>query len=340
MMAPEIETYVPRDEPHPVGALAAWVKDFEGVAAVAMTLAATSFIPDSIRVYRDPERREGYDAAATAAHVAAAILTGHELGLNPMASLRSIDVIKGTPALRAVALRGILQSAGHELWVEEASNNRATVCGRRNGSDHVARITWTIEDARTRGLANRPLWRAAARNMLIARATADVARLVAADALLGTPYTVEEIQDGDAEPAADTPTPSPRKARRQPLVLDRAPRDVPEPPADTPPPARRRPPADDTPPTDDEPRAGMATAEQVTAVRRALVAAGLGTTRKQLDAVAQIVGRQVERHADMTADEAVAVLDAAAERAMDPDADAADEWERMGGNTDDLDGAP
>lgn len=334
MPSTDVASYVPTDPPtpNPSGALAAWVRDFEGVANAAVTLAATSFIPDSIRVYRDPERRTGYDGGATAAHVTAAILTGHELGLDPMASLRSIDIIKGTPALRAVALRAILQSAGHEIWVEEGTNNRATVCGRRRGTDHVQRITWTIEDARSRGLAGRPVWRAAPRNMLIARATADIARLVAADALLGIPYTVEELEDGDiSTDDQDSAPPAPRRARRAPIQAPTITRDDPRPVTDEPdpePPPRppERPPADDDPDTDDGPNA-RATTQQVSAVRRALVAAGHGTSRKQLDAVAAITGRPIERLGDLWQAEAVAILAVAAEQDRDPDQDEPSGWD-------------
>ena len=56
--------------------------------------------------------------------------------------------------------------------------------------------------------------------MLIARATAEVARLIAADAILGIPYVTEELDDGDqdgAPPPAeeDTKASPPRKTARR-----------------------------------------------------------------------------------------------------------------------------
>jgi hypothetical protein len=202
-------------------AIEAWVDDFTRLAEVSGALSRTAFIPVSLRVFRDEARRSAnyrphdYDAEATAAQVTAAILTGQELGLDRIASLRSIDIVQGTPALRAIALRAILQAHGHEIWVEEATNNRATVAGQRKGSEHVQRVTWTLDDARARGLAGKSNWRSQPRNMLIARATSEVARLVAADALLGVPYTAEELEDADGVEVLDAPPAAgPRRARR------------------------------------------------------------------------------------------------------------------------------
>lgn len=232
MTGAEVELAVEQRSP-----LAAWVDDFGRLAQVAGQLAQTAFIPASLRVFRDNGRT--FDAEATASQVTAAILTGQELGLDRIASLSSIDVVQGRPALRAIALRGILQAHGHEIWVEDATNSRATVAGHRRGSSHVQRITWTMDDARARGLAGKSNWRSQPRNMLIARATSEVARLVAADALLGVPYTAEELEDQGDEIAVQAPAAGPRRARRttpplraivnRPPVAEqpRAPEDVP-----------------------------------------------------------------------------------------------------------------
>jgi hypothetical protein len=213
----DVERYEPPDQ-LPAYRLGAWADDFLDTARVSSELARTRFVPKSLWVIRHRDGQEYFDAQATTAQVTAAIVTGRELGLEPMAALRSIDVIEGTPALRAVALRGVLLAHGHDIWVEEATNHRATVAGRRANSDHEQRITWTMDDAKSRGLAGKKNWRTQPRNMLIARATADVARLIAADALLGVPYIVEELED-QADgltvdgTAVDAPAPT-RRARR------------------------------------------------------------------------------------------------------------------------------
>jgi len=200
-------------DPGPAG-LEQWAQSFLTLAQVSGEMARTAFVPASLRVFRD-KNGGGYDSEATAAKVTAAILTGRELGLEPMAALRSIHVINSTPALSALALRAIVLAAGHRIWVEEANNTRAAVAGVRAGDSHEQRVTWTLDDAKARGLAGRPNWRAQPRNMLIARATAEVARLVAADAILGVPYVIEELEDGDVEP--DTPPAPPPASKAKPL---------------------------------------------------------------------------------------------------------------------------
>lgn len=207
----EVEIYQQQSAAAVPGAsfdLQQWGRDAELVASVAANLVKTSFVPQSY--------------AGRALEATAAILTGQEIGLKPMASLRSIDVIQGTPAMRAVALRALVQAAGHEIWTEESTATRAVVAGRRRGSENVERSTWDVERARGLNLLSKDNWKKQPIAMLLARATSECVRLVAADVLLGIPYSVEEIQDlGVAEgtDGADAPRKAPAKttARRKPL---------------------------------------------------------------------------------------------------------------------------
>jgi hypothetical protein len=199
--------------------LTAWVDDFTATATIANGLARTAFIPDSLIVKVNGVA----DLERTAAQITAAIMTGRELGLEPMAALRSIDVIKGTPALRAIALRALVLRAGHDIWVEESNETRAIVAGKRAGSEHTQSSTWTMDRARKLRLAGRDQWRDQPQAMLIARATAECARLIAADVLLGLPYTAEELADGyDAAPPLETPvaatTAQPKRRARRAVI--------------------------------------------------------------------------------------------------------------------------
>ncbi|MBK0296689.1 hypothetical protein IAE22_32635, partial [Bacillus sp. S34] len=114
---------------------------------------------------------------------------------SPLAALRAIDIIQGTPAMRAITLRALVQNAGHEIWVEESTATRAVVRGRRRGSDKVETSEWSIDRARTMQLLSKDNWKKQPTAMLLARATSEIARLIAADVLLGLPYSVEELDD-------------------------------------------------------------------------------------------------------------------------------------------------
>ena len=129
-------------------------------------------------------------------NAAAAVMTARGVGItDPLAALRSIDIIQGTPAFRANTLRALVQREGHEIWVEEASSQRAVVKGKRRGSDRVEVSMWDMDRARQMKLAGKDNWQKQPQAMLVARATSEVARLIAADVILGL-YAVEELADG------------------------------------------------------------------------------------------------------------------------------------------------
>ena len=172
--------------------LESWANWAKAAAYIARTLAPTPWAPQSLKVAGDVEK--------TTANMAAAILTGFELGMKPMSSLRSIDVIGGTPALRAFALRGLVQQAGHEIWLAESTKTQAIVRGKRRGDTNPQESKWTIERARDLGLVGKDNWKKQPTAMLVARATAECARLIAADVLLALPYIAEELDDPEGEP--------------------------------------------------------------------------------------------------------------------------------------------
>lgn len=170
-------------EPVLDGPLAVWASEARQAYSIAVSIAKTSFVPSH---FQDKPHE-----------VTAAILAGKELGLEPMSALRSITVIKGTPALTANAMRGLVQSHGHEVWVESESPTRAVVKARREGEDRVHTSEWTLDRAKGMGLTSRDNWQKQPQAMLVARATSEACRRVAADALIGMPYSAEELADVD-----------------------------------------------------------------------------------------------------------------------------------------------
>lgn len=161
-------------------ALMAWAQEADLAYQMAQKLAGTSFVPQSLR--------------GKPGDIAAAILAGAELGLKPMATLKSIDIIQGTPALRAHAMRAVLQGQGHEIELVESTDTLCRMRGRRAGSEAWQEVEWTIDRARMMGLLNKDQWKKNPKGMLVARATGDVSRLIASDALHGMPYVSEELE--------------------------------------------------------------------------------------------------------------------------------------------------
>jgi hypothetical protein len=171
-------------------ALVQWAQEANLAYDMAQKLAATSFVPQSLR--------------GKPGDIAAAILAGSELGLKPMATLKSIDIIQGTPALRAHAMRAVIQNQGHAIELVESRDDYCKMRGRRKDSEAWQEVEWDIPRARLLGLLNKDQWKKQPKAMLVARATGELCRLIASDALHGMAYVSEEIDGyvhGEVAPA-------------------------------------------------------------------------------------------------------------------------------------------
>jgi hypothetical protein len=162
--------------------LQTWAQQADVIYKMANTVVGTAMCPKAYRNKPD--------------EAAAAMLAGLEMGLGPMASLRAFDDISGTPAPKAITLRAVVQSRGHDLEIVESGPTKAVAEGRRKGSDRWQRVEWTIERATQAGyVAKNPRWKADPTAQLVARATAEMARWLDSAAIMGMPYSAEEISD-------------------------------------------------------------------------------------------------------------------------------------------------
>lgn len=174
----EIERPTAPIEPHP-SALVQWAMEAREAAQIAESLSKTSFVPSTLR--------------GKPADITAAILAGQELGLRPMATLRSLDVIQGTPALRAHAMRGLVQSHGHSIQLVESTPEKCVMRGRRRGESDWQTVEWDLKRAAALGLLSKSEWKKQPKTMLVARATGEISRLIASDVLYAMPYAAEEL---------------------------------------------------------------------------------------------------------------------------------------------------
>ena len=187
-----------------------WTDVLPAVGDLAAKISQTEFVPDTMR--------------GKPAVVAAAILYGRELGLAPMTSLRSVSLIKGRPALSSEAMRAMVLAAGHTIAFEEMTAARCVIIGRRRGSEDSTRVVFTMDDAKKMGVGGNAQYAKMPRQMLAARATAELCRLIFADVIGGLVADVEV--DDDSEPLA-TVTPMTTARRKNPPKAD----PNPEPPA-------------------------------------------------------------------------------------------------------------
>lgn len=123
----------------------------------------------------------------------AVMVYGAELGLEPMAAMRSIFLIEGQPTCSAQLMRALIQAAGHVLVWREVGVDRVELYGRRRDTGADTVVVWTMDDARRAKLLGKGNWATYPRAMLAARATSEMARLLFADVLHGIAYTPEEV---------------------------------------------------------------------------------------------------------------------------------------------------
>lgn len=137
------------------------------------------------------------------------IMAGQELGLAPMASLRSFSIISGKPVMSADAMVAVVLGSGKAEYfrrVGEGSATSVTYETRRRGQE-AQRCTWTIEMAKTAALHQKDNWRTFPRAMLASRAKSELARDVYSDILAGV-FTAEELS-GDGPSVVSVPRTEP-----------------------------------------------------------------------------------------------------------------------------------
>ena len=263
--------------------LVEWAQEAHAANMLAKALSRTAFAG----AYKDDE-----DGAT------AAILKGAEVGLTPVTALGAFDLIQGTPCPKAITLRALVQSQGHTVWIESSTDRECVARARRSGEAEVHESRWTIARAEKLGLLTKQQWQKQPQAMLVARATSEVCRLVAADVILGIGYSAEEMLD--AEPV-ETVTVTREPAKRR--TAQRAPR-----------PAAIEPPEPSLDPAP-EPEPESAVDDAVTPAQIKMLAATMGqagmTDRADaLAYVASVIGREVASRNDLTRAEASRVIDA------------------------------
>lgn len=185
-----------------------WTDVLGDVVTLSRGIAGTEFVPAGLR--------------GSVEKTTAAILYGRELGLPPMTALGSIHVIDGRAGTSAESMRALILQAGHELEIREMTTSRCRIAGRRRGSESwteavAAKAEFDQVRIRTRGgsmkLTEKDNWRNWPAEMLLARATTRLARMMFADVIHGMRST-EELSDmtetGQAPAAGQVPAPAGR----------------------------------------------------------------------------------------------------------------------------------
>jgi len=122
----------------PTQRLRDWVDLFREVVKAAEFLSKTPFVPKEM--------------LGKPADVAAAIMKGHELGMDPLDALANIYVIHGRVGFYAEFQRRRIIQAGHTFRVIESGDTRCIVEGIRKEGGEPQRASFSADQARKAGL--------------------------------------------------------------------------------------------------------------------------------------------------------------------------------------------
>ena len=139
--------------------------------------------------------------------VLAVVMYGAELGIGPMQALQQINFIEGKPSTSPELMRALIRKAGHRLSITQ-TNEECVIVGERGDNGESGETSFTITDAVQAGLCrivdgrvqarsssgHALPWEKYTRDMLLARATSRIARMMFSDVVAGMSYTPEEVE--------------------------------------------------------------------------------------------------------------------------------------------------
>ena len=186
--------------------------DDEKAANEAKMTLAINEIPINMRTLQTlmgtPTVPKRYRESATGAQdMMAAIITGRELGVAPMASIRQLYLVNGNASMMAQLMAGLVFRAGHRIrYIVNMKIEQVTAQAWRlnpAGDKYELEGEWTfgVSDALLASLDDKETYRKYPYLMYAARATSALCRLYFPEVLAGLGYVPDEYGI-DIEPEA------------------------------------------------------------------------------------------------------------------------------------------
>jgi hypothetical protein len=150
------------------------------------------------------------------ADVLITILTGRELGLSPMQSIRGMYVVSGKAATSADLMVALTVSRPQCKYFRlvETNGQSATYETLREGMEKPVSLTFTLKQAQAAGLMGNATWQKYPDAMLRARCSSALVRAVYPDLLAGV-YDKDELPQQEERPA-----PAPRALKSNVTVVE------------------------------------------------------------------------------------------------------------------------
>src|SRR5574343_797238 len=152
----------------------------------------------------------------------AVIQYGAEMGVPPMTALQNIHLIEGKPGCSVNLLSSLMRQHGCEIETIQSDSKICKIrCTNPKGKSEV--ISYTIEEAKAAGLADKSNWKKYPADMLYSRCVSRAQRRMCPEATYGM-YTEEEVE------SFESPRIGADKAKNiTPTAQDTQPEPVPEP---------------------------------------------------------------------------------------------------------------
>jgi hypothetical protein len=148
-------------------------------------------IKDTARLFAE----SGYfQDAKQAAQAFVKIMTGRELGFNPMASMTGVVVIQGKPVIGANLMASKIRMSGYDYRVTELTMERCLIELFDSQKRSLGTSEFTMKEATAAGLTGKDNWKHYPKNMLFARAISNGIRWFCPEIMQGqTVYTPDEL---------------------------------------------------------------------------------------------------------------------------------------------------
>lgn len=184
--------------------------------------AAISLLPESVKGQAATLIASGLFAdTKSVAQALVKIELGRALGINAVQAMSDVSIVQGRPFVGATLLAAAIKRS--EKYDYRVKSLTATECEIEffeisgESPEPVGASTYTMDDAKTAGMAGKDNYKKHPRNMLFARALSNGSRWFCPDAIGSAVYTFEEADDVRALPTAPTATaeviePSPESA--------------------------------------------------------------------------------------------------------------------------------
>lgn len=118
--------------------------------------------------------------------------------------LHGVAFVHGKPVIDSTLQRALAIAAGYRLTITQADEQRATVVVTRN-NEQLGTASFTIEEARTAGLAGKDNWKRHPTEMMVARATTRAIKWFCPEALLGGVLTEDELEGPELDQQQPVP---------------------------------------------------------------------------------------------------------------------------------------